>query len=131
MSELTNSERVAYAMVDEALQTYPLATPPDTLLPAVMSHIRRLDSSPHFRLDWLDYVLSLFAAGMAGIVMMVWPLVYRQSFGNHLTEIFNGLQPLDLIYLWLTIPGGLLILTGIALFVALITLAWTHFSLSS
>jgi hypothetical protein len=68
MTELTDRERAAYAAVDDALRTAPLAPAPAGLLAAVMA---RLSPPPAFRLAWLDYAVSAFLAGMVGVVLLV------------------------------------------------------------
>jgi len=75
MSEQSAIDRAAYAAVDEALRTAPLAVVPPTLAPAVMRRVRGLTAAPRFRLVWLDYALSLFAAGLAGLLLLLWQAV--------------------------------------------------------
>jgi hypothetical protein len=58
------------AAVDEALRAYPLTPAPQTLAPAVMTRIRTLSPAPRFRMGWLDYALSLFAAVMVGLALL-------------------------------------------------------------
>jgi len=73
MQPLTDREWENYAAVDDALHTYPLEPAPDSILPAVM---RRIASSQnlklHSRLEWIDYTLSLFLAGMASLIFFFW-----------------------------------------------------------
>ena len=67
--------------VDDALLTYPLAPAPPGLYPAVMARVRRL-APPRFRLAWMDYAMSLFGAGMAGLAV-----VLVQAVPPHLTRL--------------------------------------------
>ena len=67
MNNQQDTNHITHAIIDEALKTYPLAEPPDTLLPAVMTRIQAVSSAPRFRLSWFDYAISLFGAGMAGL----------------------------------------------------------------
>ena len=84
MDELTERDRSAYAAVDDALRTYPAQPAPDSLLPAVMARIGATEDAPArpasdqastpwsgltLRLTWLDYAISLFAAGMVSLVL--------------------------------------------------------------
>jgi len=59
-------------VVDDALRTYPLAPEPPTLVPQVRARLHSLSPAPRFRLYWLDYALSLFAAGMVALVSWMW-----------------------------------------------------------
>jgi len=86
MDELTEGDRAAYAAVDDALRTYPIQPAPDDLLPAVLARIQTAERAPArpaagglaarwpglpLRLTWLDYAISLFAAGMVSLVMFI------------------------------------------------------------
>jgi len=62
-------------VVDDALRTYPLAPAPPTLVPQVRARLHMLAPAPRFRLYWLDYALSLFAAGMVALVSWVWQAI--------------------------------------------------------
>lgn len=63
--------------VDDALRTYPLAPVPASLRPRVMTRIRAL-AAPRFGLQFLDYAVSLFGAGMAGLALALWGAVTPQ-----------------------------------------------------
>jgi len=65
------------AVVDDALRTYPLAPAPASLRPRVMTRIRAL-AAPRFGLQFLDYAVSLFGAGMAGLALALWQSVTPQ-----------------------------------------------------
>jgi hypothetical protein len=75
MNEPSATDRAAYAAVDEALRTAPLGAVPPALVPAVMARVRGLVAAPRFRLVWLDYALSLFAPGLAGLLLLLWQAV--------------------------------------------------------
>ena len=64
--------------IDNALRTYPLAPVPATLAPGVMARIRAVAPAPRFRLAWVDYALSLFATGMAGLGLLFWQSITPQ-----------------------------------------------------
>mgnify|MGYP006438627299 CR=1 FL=1 len=61
-----------YDIIDQALSTYPQDEAPPSIFPAVMLQVREAQQKARFRLSWLDYALSLFAAGMAGILLILW-----------------------------------------------------------
>ncbi|MGB0387547.1 MAG: hypothetical protein ACPGWR_22235 [Ardenticatenaceae bacterium] len=69
MNEMNEHERDAYAAVDDALQTYSLAPVPAHLQASIMAQVRSSPQMPPFRLAWLDYALSLFAALMSGVIV--------------------------------------------------------------
>ena len=48
------------------------------LAPTVMARIRALAPAPRFRLAWVDYAVSLFAAGMVGLVLLLWQSITPQ-----------------------------------------------------
>jgi hypothetical protein len=56
--------------IEDALRTYPLAPEPRTLASNIMARVRVLTPAPRFRLQWLDYAMSLMAATMAGLMVM-------------------------------------------------------------
>ncbi|MBC8504294.1 MAG: hypothetical protein ISR58_01360 [Anaerolineales bacterium] len=66
---MSESERTLLGIVDDALQTYPLDPAPSSIFPAVMRQIEIQRSTPKFNLSWLDYALSGFVAGMAGLIL--------------------------------------------------------------
>ncbi len=69
---ISESERTSFDIVDDALQTYPLDPAPASIFPAVMQQIEIQKSAPKFKLSWLDYALSGFSAGMAGLILFLW-----------------------------------------------------------
>jgi hypothetical protein len=75
MNEWDERDRAEFAVIDSALQAYPLAPAPPTLAPAVMKRIAALSPAPRFRLLWIDYVLGLFGAGMLALVVLFWQVL--------------------------------------------------------
>lgn len=69
MSQITDHQPEPLAIVDDALQTYPLAPLPPHLHASIMAQIRTTPQLPPFRLAWLDYALSLFAACMTAVII--------------------------------------------------------------
>ena len=72
MDELADRDQAGLAAVEDALQTYPLQPYPATILPAVMKRIEDRKPAVQFRLDWVDYAISLLAAGLATLVLIFW-----------------------------------------------------------
>lgn len=68
---MNESQPTPYDIVDDALGTYPLEPAPANIFPVVMRQIEIQRSAPKFKLSWLDYALSGFAAGMAGLVLFL------------------------------------------------------------
>ncbi len=64
-----NRNRDANAMVDHSLRTYPIASPPPSLMRQVMARIRAESQIPRFRLTWLDYAISAFGASAATLLL--------------------------------------------------------------
>ena len=62
-------------LVEEALYSLPMQPPPPMLFTNVMAQVRAQSPKPVelpvFRLSWMDFALSLFFAGMIGVVMLV------------------------------------------------------------
>lgn len=73
--ELSEREQRAYAIIDEALRTYPMQPAPADLMGTVMARLEVRRPARRFRLAWIDYAVSLFAAGMAGLAWLLWPLL--------------------------------------------------------
>lgn len=66
--DLNERDQSAFKIVDEALQTFPFEPAPQNLLSGVMKRIDVQQSAPKFSLSWLDYALSIFIAGMVGVI---------------------------------------------------------------
>lgn len=57
--------------IENALQTYPLASMPRDITADVMKHIQTVPVSRPYRLTWADFVLSLVIALSVGAVWFV------------------------------------------------------------
>src|SRR6266851_2369296 len=70
-----SAERAAIAAVDEALRSFPLQPAPPGLAPAVLAELRSPERAraarPVFRLSWMDFALSGFAALMLALVLLM------------------------------------------------------------
>jgi hypothetical protein len=71
MSDVDQQEREALAAVDDALRTFPIASPPPRLFPAIMARVRASEP-PRFRPSWIDYAASLVLALAIGLPWLLW-----------------------------------------------------------
>lgn len=87
MGKLINSEHnqanpdaTVDARIEDALRSLPLAEPPAGLFLSVMAQVktRQAVEKPVFRLNWLDFALSLFFASMLGLAMLIGGLLPLQ-----------------------------------------------------
>ena len=62
-------------LIDEALQTYPLALPPQNLKARIMRQVYQTQPAPKFRLTWMDYALGFFMTTLTGVALLVVPLI--------------------------------------------------------
>jgi len=69
------AERAAFAAVDDALRSFPLQPAPPGLAAAVLAELRSPEQAravrPVFRLSWMDFALSGFAALMLALVLLL------------------------------------------------------------
>lgn len=118
-------ERLVQAQIEAALRAQPLAQPPATLAPAVLARIRGLTPAarPRFRLEWLDYALSLFVAAALGMAVWFWRLLpppVAEVWATRLRfEALALIYALDLGRLWPVLALGL----GFGLVALLVSLA--------
>ena len=83
MYELNQPTNDHHEVLDDALRTYPVQSAPESLMPAVMARLSERAPAPIparypaalFRPTWLDYALSLFAAGMVTLALALSPAV--------------------------------------------------------
>ena len=70
---ISRTERALDETVEDALQSLPLFAAPAGLYHNVMANIppRPLVERPVFRLNWMDFALSLFFAGMTGLALLL------------------------------------------------------------
>ena len=116
MSQINDRSDI-FAAVDDALQSYPLAPVPAHLHPSIMAQIRATPQVPPFRLAWLDYALSLFAASMTAVIIWLLQTIPAQLSLN-LQQDLSLFLPTDIT---LALLSGLvlfatLLLAGIALY---------------
>lgn len=128
MNELTDRDRAAFAAVDEALRTCPRSPAPPGFSRAVAARIRALTPAPRFRLGWIDYAVSLFAAGMAGLAFLMWqsiPPLWLARVQLESSLLLADPAPALLVP---AVAGGLL-LAAAALFTAAVVFARGHLPL--
>src|SRR5438045_4123140 len=74
-TEAQSTEQRAMATVDDALRSFPLQPAPPGLAPAVLAELRSPGYAPAarpvFRLSWMDFALSGFAALMLALVLLL------------------------------------------------------------
>jgi hypothetical protein len=112
MSTPTDAEQAAYAVVDAALSHYPLAEAPDSLLPAVMARIQTVPTVPRFHLTWFDYASSLFGAGMAGCLLLLWRWLVSPSLAYLPARFLAELSSTDLQLLTAIFLAGLMLIAA-------------------
>ena len=71
MDSLDDRKREVDAAIEDAFRTYPLAPAPAGIMHTVMRRIEITKPLPRFRLHWLDFAISLFFAGMSGLVLLL------------------------------------------------------------
>jgi hypothetical protein len=113
MNNLSEQEHIAYAVVDDALRTAPLAPTPTWLMANVMARVYMM---PRFRLEWLDYALTLFATGMFGSLLWLWRMVSPQLTPEAFSSFFAESQLTSAALLVVVTLGA----TGLALGMMLI-----------
>ncbi len=120
MSTRPLTEAEALAAVDDALRTYPLAPAPAAFTPKVMSRIRALTPTPRFHLAWIDYAISLFAAGMAGLLILLWQSIPPQMAMQAQLQILYLSLRFNIVLLWpALLVGGLVAVAVLLMAVAL------------
>jgi hypothetical protein len=83
MSDLETRERAAFAEVDAALRSAPLAPLPPAFSPTVLARVRALAPAPRFHLTWLDIAIPLFLSGTVAVLVLVW-----RALPPHVTQQF-------------------------------------------
>ncbi len=70
MDGLTERDRQEFALVEDAMRSYPLADTPPDFAGAVMSRVRASVLAPRFRVTWREALISLFipCAGIFGLI---------------------------------------------------------------
>jgi hypothetical protein len=121
-----NMDRV----IEDAMRTVPLATPPINLYPVVMARVNAVDRLPQFRLTWLDYTAGVLLAAMVGALVFPWLylprlLPSRAPAADQIKtiETLATAQPLDPIAQWSVLCG-----TGVlfVMLVAALIINWTR-----
>jgi hypothetical protein len=70
-NNLNTLDKVEYAAIEDALHSIELIEAPPTLAKGVIRRLHSRPQLPRFRLLWIDYVLSLFVAGMLALIYVV------------------------------------------------------------
>ncbi len=104
-------------LLEDALRSAPLAPPPPLLYAAIMKQVRQAAAPPPFRVSWLDLAISLFGAGMAGLVWLVWrwlPPIWVRYMQMELQWQLQKLWYLDADWLLWAGVGLAALLAGVA-----------------
>jgi hypothetical protein len=127
MDAMNDRDPEAYAVVDEALRTYPLQPAPLGIMHAVMRRVEVSAPLPRFRLHWLDVALSFFLPGMVGLIYAIMrlsllPPAFMPLLQNRLIVFWQQLSitlwPLDpVIFLGILLIGSLLSFVAVGVFV--------------
>ena len=98
-----------WAAVDDALRTAPLAPAPASLRSGVAARLRVLAPAPRFRLQFLDYAISLFGAGMLGLAALLWQSITPRMAAHAQLEWLYLAQVLrfNALTLWPAVTVGL------------------------
>ena len=75
MTPNTENEQNTQLPLEDALQSYPIATAPPDFSKSVMNRVRSSELKLQFRLTWIDYALTLFATSMIGLALILLQLV--------------------------------------------------------
>ena len=115
------AERAVLAAVDDALRSFPLQPAPPRLASAVLAQLRSPEyaraARPVFRLSWMDFALSGFAALMLALVLLL--SGWLTPAADRMQAMAAGplLQGDGLVWALalagLTVTGGLLLAAGV------------------
>ncbi len=101
------------SVIEDALQTFPVADVPPGMTDAVMRRVRRFAPAPRFRLAWLDVALPTFAAALVGVALLLLfaiPETTAENAEGYLVILATRLN----LALFLPILAGGLLLAGLA-----------------
>jgi hypothetical protein len=110
----------------DAIQRDPLAPPPPTLSPAIMTRIQGL-APARFRIRPLDWMLSAFVTGMLGLAALIWQLLTPQQLAYLQLEYLKVSHRISPTTLGLIGAAGVLLVAA-ALVTALTVFARAHSS---
>ncbi len=116
MNEDTASQ---FAVVDDALRTYPLDPPPPTLVPGVMARVHALTPKPRFQLTWFDYAMALFGMVMLGLGLALWQAIPMQAIADAVNQIDLTFPQFD-VDVWIVLLTGETIIAALAIVFALV-----------
>lgn len=70
-NDLNPQDPAVSAAIEDALRSVELFEAPPTLVTGILRQLHSRPQLPRFRLLWIDYVLSLFVAGMLALIYIV------------------------------------------------------------
>ena len=74
-------EREINQVIEEAIQTFPLATTPEGLLAKVMAAVEKPAKANPFPVSWMDVSFSALLAIITGIVLELLQQILRTPYG--------------------------------------------------
>jgi hypothetical protein len=117
-----SSENSSPDPIEDALRTFPAAAAPD-LRGAVLARLRALSPPPRFRLHWLDYAVSLVAAGTIGVSLALWQWAAAVFWPTAQYRAVFLLQQYSQAAFWPVLLGGLAALAAaVVLAIAILAL---------
>ena len=121
--EARDRQRRAYAAIDDALRSFPLRPAPPGLAPAVMALLRAPERSaaarPVFRLSWIDFALSGFAALMLALVLSLAGWLTPATTARLQAMVAAPLLQNDVL-VWVFALAGLVATSGLLLIAGLV-----------
>lgn len=100
------------AIIEDALQTYPLAEARRNFTADVMTRIRAATPRPRFHLHWIDYAIAFFGLAMAIACSLVWAFTPHNVVAWWKVQLAHSARQIDLQMLIL--PAVLLALLSLA-----------------
>ena len=115
-----DAERAAYADVEEALRSFPLQPTPAGLAPALMAAVRSTSRArPAFRLSWIDFALSGFAALMMTLMALAAGWLAPETTARWPVITTGPLSASDLL-VWGLAAAGVPLITGLLVVAGLV-----------
>lgn len=111
-------DQAQYEAIEDALRTMELVEAPPSLVAGILQQLHSRPQLPRFRLLWIDYVLSLFVAGMLALIYLVGGALPPELRLYLRLQVLYWLQRLELdpMIPVLALGGALLAVMGCILF---------------
>jgi hypothetical protein len=109
MSDAADQPRRPDEWVEDALRSYAVAPAPPGLYPAILERVRATEQLPPFRLAALDVVVSLAAAVLTGLVVLLWPTIASPALSAARVELVAVAGSAEVIVWAATLAGMALV----------------------